>query len=86
MLGDNQKKAELQFVTEEKLTNQSLDALFGTGHGLNQYGDEQWRYGLQLFTHQVWQDPQAYSGIYSKVASQKSESEMNQMPEGADAS
>lgn len=86
VLGDNQKPKDLQFVTEEKLTNQSLDALFGTGHGLNQYGDEQCRYALQLFTHQIWQDPQAYSGIYSKVASQKSESEMNQMPEGADAS
>ena len=85
VLGDNQKPAELQFVTEEKLTNQSLDALFGTGHGLNQYGDEQRRYTLQLFSESVWQDPQAYSGIYSKVASQKSESEMNQMPEGADA-
>ena len=58
VLGDNQKPADLQFVTEEKLTNQSLDALFGIGHGLNPYGDEQRRYTLQLFSESVWQDPQ----------------------------
>ena len=86
VLGDNQKPADLQFVTEEKLTNQSLDALFGTGHGLNPYGDEQRRYALQLFSESVWQDPQAYSGIYSKVENKKPESEINQAPEGAVAS
>ncbi len=82
VLGDNQKPADLQFVTEEKLSNQILDALFGTGHGLNQYGDEQRRYALKLFSESVWQEPQAYLGIYNKVASQKSELGMNKASEG----
>jgi len=86
VLGDNQKPADLQFVTEEKLTNQSLDALFGIGHGLNPYGDEQRRYTLQLFSESVWQDPQAYLSIYSKVENKKPESEIDQMSEGAVAS
>ena len=86
VLGDNQKPADLQFVTEEKLTDSDLETLFGKNHGLNPYGDEQRRYALQLFTHQVWQDPQAYLSIYSKVGNKKPESEINQAPEGADAS
>ena len=86
VLGDNQKPADLQFVTEEKLTDSDLETLFGKNHGLNQYGDEQRRYALQLFTHQVWQDPQAYLSIYSKVGNKKPESEINQAPEGAVAS
>ena len=86
VLGDNQKPKDLQFVTEEKLTDSDLETLFGKNHGLNQYGDEQRRYALQLFTHQVWQDPQAYLSIYSKVGNKKPESEINQAPEGAVAS
>lgn len=83
VLGDNQKPADLQFVTEEKLSSKKLDDLFGNGHGLNQYGDEQRRYSLQLFSDLVWQEPQAYLGIYSKVVSQKAETEMTQVSDGA---
>lgn len=83
VLGDNQKPADLQFVTEEKLSSKKLDDLFGNGHGLNQYGDEQRRYALQLFSEPVWQEPQAYLGIYSKVVSQKAETEMTQVSDGA---
>lgn len=74
VLGDNQKPAELQFITEETLSDQRLSDLFGSGHGLNQYGDEQCQFKLKPFTdddnQNVWAKPEAYLAIYNKSVKQ----------------
>lgn len=61
VLGDNQKQEELQFVSEEK---QSFDSLFGNDHGLNSYQQEEKSYKLLPFDNDVWNKPDAYIGIY----------------------
>jgi len=61
VLGDNQKAENLQFVTEEK---QSFDSLFGNDHGLNSYQQEEKSYKLLSFDNDVWKTPEAYIGIY----------------------
>ena len=64
VLGDNQKPVDLQFVTEEKLTDSGLETLFGKNHGLNQYGDEQRQYGLKPLNDAAWMNELAYVAIY----------------------
>lgn len=61
VLGDNQKAEDLQFVSEEK---QSFDTLFGNDHGLNSYQQEEKSYKLLPFDNDVWDSPEAYIGIY----------------------
>lgn len=61
VLGDNQKAEDLQFVSEEK---QSFDSLFGNDHGLNSYQQEEKSYKLLPFDNDVWKTPEAYIGIY----------------------
>ena len=62
VLGDNQKAEDLQFVSEEK---QSFDSLFGNDHGLNSYEQEEKSYRLLPFDDDgVWDKPEAYIGIY----------------------
>ncbi|KZN29045.1 hypothetical protein N480_09765 [Pseudoalteromonas luteoviolacea S2607] len=61
VLGDNQKAEDLQFVSEEK---QSFDSLFGNDHGLNSYQQEEKSYKLLPFDNDVWDSPEAYIGIY----------------------
>ena len=68
VLGDNQKPAVLQFVTEEKQTDSDLETLFGKSHGLNQYGDEQCRYGLKPLDDAAWRNKAAYVAIYDITA------------------
>lgn len=61
VLGDNQKAENLQFVSEEK---QSFDSLFGNNHGLKNYQQEEKSYCLLPFDDDVWNTPEAYIGIY----------------------
>jgi 5-methylcytosine-specific restriction protein B len=61
VLGDNQKAEDLQYVSEEK---QSFDSLFGNDHGLNSYQQEEKSYKLLPFDNDVWNKPEAYIGIY----------------------
>ena len=61
VLGDNQKAEDLQFINEEKL---SFDILFGNDHGLNSYQQDEKSYRLLPFDNDVWNTPEAYSGIY----------------------
>ena len=61
VLGDNQKAEDLQFISEEK---QSFDSLFGNDHGLNSYQQEEKSYRLLPFDNDVWNSPEAYIGIY----------------------
>ena len=68
-LGDNQKPENLQFTYEEKLSEQALNKLFGLHHGLNQYGDEQYRYILHGLSNAVWQNPQTYLSVYQSFSS-----------------
>lgn len=88
VLGDNQKKdSALQFVTEEKLSDQRLKELFGSGHGLNQYGDEQRQFKLKPFASSngnktVWEKSEAYLGIYDASSVQISESNKSSENEG----
>lgn len=88
VLGDNQKKdSALQFVTEETLSDQRLKELFGSGHGLNQYGDEQRQFKLKPFASSngnktVWEKSEAYLGIYDASSVQISESNKSSENEG----
>lgn len=63
VLGDNKKDEELRFITTN--TN-SYDNIFGSDHGLDSYETEIQTYSLKPFDNSVWNDPQAYIGIYKK--------------------
>jgi len=67
VLGDNRKAESLRFVTEEK---QSYDEIFGAGHGLDSYETGSFSYTLASFDgkNSVWDDEQAYIGIYEPLA------------------
>ncbi|EMC4026267.1 AAA family ATPase [Vibrio cholerae] len=65
VLGDNQRGDRLQFIGETTLDESKLNALFGTEHELNHYGDAPKRYELKPFTDEVWRQPETYIGIYS---------------------
>lgn len=68
VLGDNQKDKSLRFITE---STQSYDDIFGSNHGLDSYESENTTYALASFDgdDSVWEDANAYIGIYSPVNS-----------------
>ncbi|EOX4938267.1 AAA family ATPase [Vibrio alginolyticus] len=66
VLADNQPhKSDFQFVTEHTQTTNALNELFGSHHGLDQYGQSVVKYKIAEHGDDVWSNPQAYIGIYS---------------------
>ena len=68
VLGDNQRKDDLHFIHENKLSDDKLKNLFGSGHNLNQYGEELKQYQLRPFNDVIWTNAETYIGIYSSKA------------------
>lgn len=68
VLGDNQKSKTYQFVVE---TNISFSELFGTDNGLDEFDAENKQYKVASFNDadSVWNNPEAYIGIYTNQSS-----------------
>ncbi|RJG38792.1 McrB family protein [Motilimonas pumila] len=64
VLADNQKPDHLQFVKEHEQKSDDLNALFGKGHNLDQYGQSVVKFTLAVGNDEVWNEPEAYIGIY----------------------
>jgi 5-methylcytosine-specific restriction protein B len=60
VLGDNQKKEAMQFVTESQYNEDALTRLFGNEHGLDIYATKR-RYAVQ---DSAFSNPGAYIRIY----------------------
>lgn len=86
VLADNQKNdPNLQFVQQHKQTKQDLDGLFGLNHNLDQYGQEVMKYTLAANDDAVWNNANAYIGIYKSkeeapTRSPESQTEANNEP------
>jgi len=86
VLADNQKSdINLQFVQQHKQTKQDLDGLFGSNHNLDQYGQEVVKYTLAANDDAVWNNVNAYIGIYKSkqeapTRSPESQTEANNEP------
>ncbi|MFH0287483.1 McrB family protein [Vibrio owensii] len=86
VLADNQKSdINLQFVQQHKQTKQDLDGLFGSNHNLDQYGQEVVKYTLAANDDAVWNNANAYIGIYKSkqeapTRSPESQTEANNEP------
>lgn len=64
VLGDNQKKDEqTHFIRESQDHKQDLNSLFGSDHGLEEYGTKR-RYSVQ---ESAFSKPHAYIGIYQTL-------------------
>ena len=62
VLADNQKQDDsLQFVIEK---TDDLDTLFGSNHALWRHDHQTMAYELKAFDQEIWNQPQAYRGIY----------------------
>ncbi|EAS45759.1 McrB family protein [Photobacterium profundum] len=77
VLADNQKLDSLQFVTEKQLDQKALNALFGSKHGLEQFGEAQKQYSLKSKEADVWSYALAYKGIYAPNQANETESRVS---------
>ena len=64
VLGDNQKPENLQFI---KIISHSYDELFGIDHGLESFVEQAQSFDLASQNDNVWNEPEAYIGIYSVI-------------------
>lgn len=81
VLADNQKPDSLQFVTEKQLGQKALNVLFGSEHGLEQFGEAQKQYSLRSKEEEVWSNALAYKGIYAPNEAKVSERQNADIPE-----
>ncbi|GLS84693.1 AAA family ATPase [Paraferrimonas haliotis] len=68
VLADNQKtNPEVQFIKENKQSKNDLDGIFGPHHKLDQYGQQVIQYSVAASNEPVWNNVQAYIGIYQTL-------------------
>lgn len=65
VLADNQKPQSAQFVTESEDQAGDLSDLFGSGHGLDNYGEKR----LCELQDTAFSNPDAYVGVYQALVS-----------------
>lgn len=68
VLADNQKDDALQFVTRKEQTSDELTKLFGRNYQLGGYGEAIIKYTLAEESALVWNEPNAYIGIYQSTS------------------